>query len=87
MQPGRVITVGMAEDSFNQRSSEQKDQSDPDENTPLLTGPINNDEDKFSGSVRCDCHEPIKPADKASRNRLIIASILVLLFMIGEVIG
>ena len=77
----------MAEDSFNQYLSEQKDYNDPNENTPLLTGPINSNEDKFSSSVRCDCHEPIKPADKASRNRLIIASILVLMFMIGEVIG
>ena len=38
-------------------------------------------------SVRCDCHEQPKPADKASRNRLIVASIVVLLFMIGEIIG
>ena len=38
-------------------------------------------------SVRCDCHEPPKPADKGARNRLIAACIVVLLFMIGEIIG
>ena len=37
--------------------------------------------------VRCDCHETPKPTDKGSRNRLIVACIVVLLFMIGEVIG
>lgn len=38
-------------------------------------------------TVRCDCHEPPKPADKASRNRLMIACVVVLIFMIGEVVG
>ena len=38
-------------------------------------------------SVRCDCHEPPKPADKGARNRLIVACIIVLIFMIGEIIG
>ena len=38
-------------------------------------------------SVRCDCHETPKPADKRSRNKLIVACIIVLLFMIGEIIG
>ena len=40
-----------------------------------------------TNQIRCDCHEPPKPADKAARNKLMIACVVVLLFMIGEVIG
>ena len=42
---------------------------------------------ELAESVRCDCHEPPKSADKRARNRLIVACIIVLLFMIGEIIG
>jgi len=37
--------------------------------------------------IRCDCHEQPKPADTAARNRLMIACVVVLIFMIGEVVG
>ena len=37
--------------------------------------------------IRCDCHESPKPADRTARNKLMIACVVVLLFLIGEVIG
>ena len=42
----------------------------------------------MSESVRCACHvkQPDKTSTKA-RNKLIIACILALFFMIGEVVG
>lgn len=87
--------------SLNQdSSSENEDDYPTSENTPLITSPTSNTSDTSStgvrnrrrilelpDSVRCDCHEPPKPADKASRNRLMIACIIVLVFMIGEVVG
>ena len=36
---------------------------------------------------RCHCHVVVKKKDNKARNKLILASILVLLFMIGEIIG
>ena len=85
--------------SINEDSSgEEDDNNFTCEVTPLVTSPENGaSKVKRRGkghnaldlpdSVRCDCHEQPKPADKASRNRLIIACIVVLLFMIGEIIG
>ena len=86
--------------SLNRSSSEDEDDDPTNENTPLIASPTSVTSDtsstgvrnrrKVSGlsdSVRCDCHEPPKPADKASRNRLMIACVVVLVFMIGEVVG
>ena len=36
---------------------------------------------------RCECHTQVKKKDNKARNKLIIATICVLLFMIGEIIG
>ena len=70
------------------------------ENTPLVTSPTSNSSEtsptglrkrhktsELPYSVCCDCHEQPKPADKASQNKLIIACVIVLVFMIGEVVG
>lgn len=89
--------------SLNQdQDSLQGDEDDhlTSENTPLVTSPTSNSSEtsptglrkrrktsELSYSVRCDCHEQPKPADKASRNKLIIACVIVLVFMIGEVVG
>lgn len=87
--------------SLNQESPWESDDNDStSETAPLFASPIYNvSEDgpsrivrrksstETTDSVRCDCHEPPKPTDKASRNRLTIACIVVLLFMIGEVVG
>jgi len=88
--------------SLNEGSSGDSDDDGTNEITPLYTSPTRSNglstqstvvrrkqarTEARPDSVRCDCHEPPKPADKASRNRLTIACIVVLLFMIGEVIG
>lgn len=87
--------------SINQYSSEESDDSDhTSEISPLITSSTSNPEPsklvrrgngqkplRSPDTVRCDCHGQPKPADKASRNRLIIACIVVLIFMIGEVVG
>ena len=36
---------------------------------------------------RCHCHEAVKKKDNKARNKLILASALVMLFIIGEIIG
>ena len=36
---------------------------------------------------RCHCHVVVKKKDNKARNKLILASALVLIFMIGEIIG
>ena len=86
--------------SINESSSEDEDDQPTNEITPLIASPTSVTSDTSStgvrnrrqvlglpDSVRCDCHEPPKPADKASRNRLMIACAVVLVFMIGEVVG
>ena len=85
--------------SINESSSEDEDDQPTNEATPLITSPTSVTSDTSStgvrnrrilglpDAVRCDCHEPPKPADKASRNRLMIACVVVLVFMIGEVVG
>lgn len=87
--------------SLERDSSEESDENDSiSENVPLITSQtINASENvpskvvrrrkgqNITDSVHCVCHEPPKPADKASRNRLMVACIVVLLFMIGEIIG
>ena len=85
----------------DQDSSEEDEYEHPtSENTPLVISPTSHGSESSptglrnrrktsepQDTVRCDCHEPPKPADKASRNRLIIACVVVLVFMIGEVVG
>ena len=103
ISPEDVRMRGVADEcnvSVDQDSSEESDGANTDEVTPLFAGPCINVKDNGLSKVvrrkktcpdtcevRCYCHEPPKPADKTSRNRLIIASIVVLVFMIGEVVG
>ena len=62
----------------------QYDSTTPDDDEPLVL----NDERHVEASVRCGCHVKIKDStSKKARTKLIIACIVALLFMCGEVVG
>ena len=62
-----------------------------DETEPLIRSPdigIVNGDLPVDGSIRCGCHVKQKdPTSRKARIKLIIACVIALLFMIGEVVG
>ena len=62
-----------------------------DETEPLIRSPdirIVNSDLPLDASIRCECHvKPKDPTSRKARIKLIIACVIALLFMIGEVVG
>ena len=61
--------------------------SPPLENLPSSANCQQELSDGLGASCRCNCHPEPKPKDNKARNKLIVAAILSLLFMCGEIAG